>query len=55
MVQPKTGAPEWNGQQASPWNSVNETLFVHDVLGTRAIIEDRNLNSPPVSAASGDA
>lgn len=53
MTLPRSGAAEWAGSQAAPWNTMNQALRTIDGFTTRAIVEDRDLSAPPGSCADG--
>lgn len=50
---PQTGAPEWAGSEASPWNTVGRIGRTLDAFATRSIVETRGDLAPPVSCADG--
>lgn len=55
MTAPKTGAPEWEGSQGSPWLDVNKAIRIFDCFAVRAIVQDRDQTAPPGSCNDGDA
>jgi hypothetical protein len=54
MTLPHTDAPEWEQQQASPWNQHNKGLRMLDAFAYGSAIADRDATSPPGSCADGD-
>lgn len=54
MSTPKTGAPEWSSEQASPWLQHNKALRVFDAFCFRTSIVDRDLTAPPGVCDDGD-
>lgn len=53
MNLPRTGAAEWAGPQASPWDVVNAALRALDAGTCRFLVEDRDLTAPPGSCSDG--
>lgn len=50
---PNVGAPEWAAAQATPWLQANKRARIWDAFAVRAIVEEMNRNTPPVSCADG--
>lgn len=51
---PTTGAPEWAPAQATPWDTVNKALRIHDSFMVKTIVESRSETAPPGSCDDGD-
>lgn len=50
---PKTGAPQYEAQQSSPWLALNESGRVFDAFTFYTQVADRDLTSPPGTCADG--